>query len=628
MSFDFKQAGNIWGVKLGCFVLDSAVMAGAYLMAFLLRFDFQEPWWGWHQVAYSFITVFLVQWFALGAFGCYRLLWRYLSISDVPRFVGAIGTSTGVMLMLRVGFPDHQYLRPPYGVTFFNSFLACGGLLSLRLLWRVWVDREISMWSQVNRERRRSVLLVGAGTAGNLVARELHRNNRGRYAIVGFLDDDAVKIGAKIQGHAVLGTLDELPAVVRRHAVDEVIICMAKASREVIRRVIRLCEASRVPARIVPAYSELIHGKLTASNIREVDVSDLLGREELTLDNQAVVKLLNEKCILVTGAGGTIGGELARQIMLTGPAKLVLVERSENALYETERRLRCLGSATNLATVLADVGDALRMREIFADYQPHVVLHAAAHKHVPLMEQNPGEAIRNNVLASRQLGEIAIEHHVERLVLISTDKAVKPTSVMGISKRLTEIALQDLNRHGQTRFSAVRFGNVLDSSGSVVPLFREQIRQGESVTVTHPEMKRYFMTIGEAVALVLQASALARGGEIFVLDMGEPVRILELAEEMIALSGLRPYEDIPIVFTGIRPGEKLFEELDVSEKSTFKTGHARIFISKGGDLQAQAVQDMLDNCRALVVKGASVEHLREQLKTLAATLGLQVADHA
>jgi FlaA1/EpsC-like NDP-sugar epimerase len=584
MRNDWKERMAVWGGRLGCCLVDSAVMAAAYLTAFLLRFEFQEPWWGWWQVAASFVTVWAVQSVALEVFGCNRLLWRYVSVGDVPRFVGAIGASMAVLLALRVALPHQMGIRPPYSITFFNGFLVAGGLLGVRLLWRLAVEGKPPVQTgrpQAGRVRR--VLLVGAGSAGDLAARELRRQGGRRQVVAGFLDDDPTKRHARIQGYAVLGRIDELPAMVRKHAVDEVIISMARVPRDVIRRVVRLCEQAHVPARIVPGYYELIEGSLTASKIRDVDVADLLGREETQPDGRAVVELLGRRRVLVTGAGGSIGSELARQILRTGPERLVLVERSENALYEIEREIRQLGAATPVTALLADVGDRRRMAEIFSEHRPQIVVHAAAYKHVPLCEANPGAAWENNVEATRALGEAAAAHGVERFVFISTDKAVRPVSVMGKTKREAERVLLGMNRAAGTLFSAVRFGNVLDSSGSVVPLFREQIRKGEAVTVTHPEMKRYFMTISEAVSLVLQAAALAEGGEIFVLDMGEPVKIVELAEEMIALSGLRPYEDIPIVFTGIRPGEKLFEELDVSERSAYKTGHTRIFVSRISD---------------------------------------------
>ena len=619
MKKEWKEQASVWGGRLGCFLVDSAVMALAYLTAFLLRFDFAEPWWGWRKVAASFVTVWAVQWISLVLFGCNKLLWRYVSVGDVPRFVGAIGVSTVAFVILRLLFPEYRGLRPPYSITFFNSFLVVGGLLGVRLLWRLFVD-EAFAWEAVVRGRVRRVLLVGAGSAGNLVARELRRQGERRQVVVGFLDDDPAKLHAKIQGHAVLGRIEELPLMVRKHAVEEVVVSMVRVPRDVIRRVVRLCEQAHVPARIVPGYYELIDGSLTASKIRNVDVADLLGREETLLDGRPVVELLGQKRVLVTGAGGTIGSELVRQILRTGPELLVLVERSENALYEIEREVRKLGVATPVVALLADIGERPRMEAILRQYRPQILVHAAAHKHVPLMEQNPTEAVKNNVLATRMLGEAAIDYGVERFVFISTDKAVNPVSVMGMTKRLAEIALQELNRQGKTRFAAVRFGNVLDSSGSVVPLFREQIRKGEAVTVTHPDMKRYFMTISEAVSLVLQAAALAQGGEIFVLDMGEPVKIVELAEEMIALSGLRPHEDVPIVFMGIRPGEKLFEELDVSERSAYKTGHARIFVSKIREVEPQVVADMLRTCLQLSAAGLDTEKVRTVVRQVIAAV--------
>ena len=624
MNVQWKESLAVRLGQMGRVLVDAVVMAVAYLVAFLLRFDFQAPWWGWDRVAYSFITVFVVQGVALTLFGCYKLVWRYVSIGDVPRFLGAIGASTTVLLLLRMSLPESYGMRPPYSITFFNSILVLVGLLGVRLVWRLMAEGEFA-WDAAARGRVRHVLLVGAGAAGNLVARELRRQGATRLGVVGFLDDDPSKQRATLQGHTVLGRIDDLPEVVRKYAVEEVIVSMERVQRDVIRKIVRLSERAHVPTRIVPGYYELIDGSLKVSKIRDVDVADLLGREETTLDGRPVVELLGQKRVLVTGAGGTIGSELVRQILRTGPEKLVLVERSEGALYEIDREIRKLGLEAQVFCLLADIGERQRMSEILGRYQPQIVVHAAAHKHVPMMELNPVEALKNNVLATRALGELAVEHGVERFVFISTDKAVKPVSVMGISKRLAEIALQDLNRRNGTRFSTVRFGNVLDSSGSVVPLFREQIRKGEAVTVTHPEMTRYFMTISEAVSLVLQAAALAQGGEIFVLDMGDPVRIVELAEEMIALSGLRPYEDIPIVFTGIRPGEKLFEELDVSEKSAYKTGHARIFTSKICEVAPQAVANMLAACQVVCERGESADEGREAVRRLMAEAALPQA---
>ena len=617
MNFRLKAFFQNYDRMVGFMLVDTAVMLVAYCSAFLLRFDFGTPRWGWTVVMYSFVVVWLVQMAALFVFGCYKLLWRYVSASDAPRFVAAVGASTVVLLVLRLLFPVEAWsnIRPPYSITFFNAFLLTGGLLSVRLIWRLVVEGDLFV-AAPRAGKIRKLLFVGAGSAGNMAARELRRKNAGDIRVVGFVDDDPSKRDAKIQGYPVLGTVGDLPQVVRRHDVDEVVIAIAQASREVIRRIVMLCETTKARVRIIPGYFELVEGSMTASKIRNVEVTDLLGREETHSDSQAVISLFGQKRVLITGAGGSIGSELVRQILRTGPERLVLVERSENALYEIDREIRTHGMNTVVTSLLGDTADRVRMTEIMGQVKPHIVLHAAAYKHVPMSERNPVEAIKNNVLATRALGELAVEHGVERFVLISTDKAVNPVSVMGSTKRLAETVLQDLNTQKRTRFSAVRFGNVLDSSGSVVPLFREQIKNGEPLTVTHPDMRRYFMTLSEAVSLVLQAAALAQGGEIFVLDMGEPVRILDLAKEMIVLSGLRPYEDIPIQFTGIRPGEKLFEELDVSERSAYRTGHARIFVSKISVSDALPAQRILSECKAICQAGTSPETARERIRNM------------
>jgi len=620
MRFALKKTFQNGDRIIGFALIDSAVMAVAYFSAFLFRFDFSEPRWGWAVVVYSFGVVWLVQMVALFVFGCHKLLWRYVSASDAPRFVAAVGASTAVLLALRMLLPFEGWsnVRPPYSITFFNAFLLMGGLLSARLIWRLTVEDEL--FGAVSRRGKiRQLLFVGAGDVGNMAAREFRRKNAGEMRVIGFVDDDPVKRNVRIQGYPVLGMVSDLPQIVRRQNVDEVVISIGRASREVIRRIVMLCETTQARVRIIPGYFELIEGSMTASKIRNVEVADLLGREETQSDSQAVVGLFGQKRVLITGAGGSIGSELVRQILRAGPERLVLVERSENALYEIDRQLRVHGMNTVVTSLLGDVADRGRMTEIMSHIRPHIVIHAAAYKHVPMSERNPVEAIKNNVLATRVLGELAVEHEVERCVLISTDKAVNPVSVMGTTKRLAEIVLQDLNQtQKRTRFSAVRFGNVLDSSGSVVPLFREQIKNGEPLTITHPEMQRYFMTISEAVSLVLQAAALAQGGEIFVLDMGEPVRILDLAKEMIVLSGLRPYEDVPIQFTGIRPGEKLFEELDVSERSAYRTGHARIFVSKINASDAPPASRILKDCADICNGSIKPDAARERIQNMIA----------
>ena len=615
MTATLKTSSVVYAQLLGAMLIDSLVMVFAYCFAFLLRYDFGTPLVGWRQVALVFIPVWAIQLTVLILFRCYKVLWRYMSGNDVPRFLAAMGVSSLIFLGLRYFMPDPFSCRPPYSITFFNAFMVTGGLLCVRLFWRLLLEGYYGGASSSGHRHR--VLLVGAGSVGNLIVRELRSKSLKEMKVVGFVDDDLSKQHARIQGYPVLGTIEQLPDIVRVQKVDEVIVSMARVPRSLIRRIVMLCEIAHVPARIVPGYYELIKGSVTVSKIRNIDVSDLLGREETQVDSNAVIALLQQKRVLITGAGGSIGSELVRQVLQAGPEQLILVEHSERALYEIDREIRKLGSPVRVIAILGDVTDRQRMMEVIAQVRPQIVLHAAAYKHVPLAEQNPGEAIKNNVLGTRLLGELALEYGVERFVLVSTDKAVRPVSVMGATKRMAEMAIQDLNRQKKTCFSAVRFGNVLDSSGSVVPLFREQIMQGAPVTVTHPEMRRYFMTISEAVSLVLQAAALAQGGEIFVLDMGEPVRSVDLAEEMIALAGLRPYEDVPIHFIGVRPGEKLFEELDVSERSAYRTGHTRIFICKLEEVSHEKTRQLLATCERVTTSGhETAESIRTHIRNL------------
>ena len=466
-------------------VFDAAVMASAYLAAFALRLDFQEPHWGWRAVAQSFVVVWAVQQSALFLAGCYRLTWRRTGALDVPRYVVAVVASAVALTLMRFFLPSlaYAYIRPPYSITLINAVLVAVGVIGIRWLWRLAWDAR----------RQRALLL---------------------------------------------------------------------------------------------------------------------NRDERRMDAADVLALFSGKRVMVTGAGGSIGSELVRQVALCAPAELLLVERGENALYEIDRTLRSRFPGVKTVPEMVDIADEPRMRAIFSAHRPEIVLHAAAYKHVPMVEANPREGIRNNTLATRRLGEMALEAGVERFVMISTDKAVRPVGVMGMTKRLAEIALLGLNG-GATRFSGVRFGNVLGSSGSVVPLFKEQIARGGPVTVTHPDMKRYFMTVQEAVALVLKAATFAEPA-LYVLDMGEPVRIVDLAEEMIAEAGLRPYVDVPIVFTGIRPGEKLFEELDVSEKSVLKTGCARIYVCR--DNPACDPNEVVAFARSLVDDGSDDESIRRRLR--------------
>jgi len=580
---------------------DLPVMALAYAAAYGIRgIEFGIPSFGLRGIVWTFATVALVQAACLALAGCYRLLWRFVTITDVPRFVLAVAVSTLAQLLLRKLNLQGDAVRFSYLIILMNGVLVLGGLLAARLLPRALLDHE-PLWQTGGRATR--VLLVGAGSAGSMALREMARQRPVRMRAAGFVDDDPAKRGARIHGVRVWGAIAELPALIRRLRPAEVVVTMARPPREVVQKVVALCAASNTRVRIIPGFHELVEGSARADRLREVDITDLLGRGESGFDDAVVRGFLNGRRVMVTGAGGTVGGELARQALRSGAASLALVERCEHGLYEIERELRGMSAAAEITPLLADITDGPLMERVFAEARPEVVLHAAAHKHVPMMERNPGEALRNNFLATQSLAELSCRRGVEMFMLVSTDKAVNPASVMGASKRLAEMAVCAQAGASKTRLAAVRFGNVLGSSGSVVPLFREQIRNGGPVTVTHPEMKRYFMTAREAASLVLHAAAVAKGGEVFVLDMGEPVRITELAETMVRLSGFSPHDEIPIVFTGVRPGEKLFEELDVGEASAIRTENARIFICRAARRDAAEVAALCAAARAAIDAG-------------------------
>ncbi|MDQ3652236.1 MAG: polysaccharide biosynthesis protein [Acidobacteriota bacterium] len=567
------------------FALDLTILVAAFVLAYLLRFDFaiprQEIFRGLIQLPF----VVLVQFAMLFIFGVYTFIWRYVGMAEMKTFLGAALWSAIPLTALRVWLPeDFQQWRTPLSVIMIDTFLAFGGVLGVRLMRRSLYEQNQKQHkvtpSSPNNGHKRPVLLIGAGRAGMLAAKEIQNRGESDMRIVGFVDDDPNKQRAVIHGIKVLGVTQDLPRLVRELGINHVVISIAQSSRQSFRRILDICEQIPVKVQIIPAFYEILQGRLNISRIRDVEIEDLLGREPVQLDEEGVKRFVTGKTVMITGAGGSIGSELGRQLAQFEPSCLILVDRSEFGLFNIDRGLRETWPKLSLKTLIADVGDRERMRSILSTYRPQVVIHAAAHKHVPMMEFNPGEAVKNNVLATRALGDLAGEFGVDVFVLISTDKAVRPTSIMGATKRVAELIVQDLNRRFATRYVAVRFGNVIGSAGSVIPVFREQILKGGPVTVTDKDMMRYFMTIPEAAQLVLQAGAIGQGGEIFILNMGEPVRILDLAEDTITLSGLKPYEDIDIVFTGLRPGEKLFEELDTDEDHVVKTRHPKIFIGK------------------------------------------------
>ena len=536
-------------------------------------------------------------------------------MAEVLTFAKAGALSTAGLLLLRLALPDSlQTMRVPLSVLLIDAALAGAGIVGVRVLRRAAFESE----RHARRHRaqsgpRRAVLLIGAGHAGVMAVNELHGRGDCHLEVKGFLDDDPVRRNAVIAGIPVIGSTDDLPRLVPELGIDHVIITIADAKAEQLRRILAVCRSIPVHAQITPGFHDVIQGRVKISHFRDVRPEELLERDPVRLDHSNVARFVGGKVVMVTGAGGSIGSELARQIARFAPAKLLLVERSEPALFEIDRELRGLWPNLELLPLIGDVGDAGRMRTILKAHHPQVITHAAAHKHVPLMESNAAEAIKNNVFGTLTLGELAGQCGVEAFVMISTDKAVRPSSVMGASKRVAELVVQDLGRRYPTRYVAVRFGNVLGSAGSVIPIFREQIARGGPVTITHPDMKRYFMTIPEAALLVLEAGAMGQGGEIFVLDMGQPVRVLDMAKRLIELAGHGPEQEIEIVFTGLRPGEKLFEELETSDEAIAKTRHPKVFIGKIQGRSPVELHALLTELRAVCSNGVTPATLRARL---------------
>ncbi len=586
------------------FLADVVVLCAAFFVSYLPAVNIQVGEFYADTALKQLPFVLVVQISALFLVGAYSLIWRYVSIEDIRVFLKAAAISCVVLVAFRflLIFTQFNLWQVPVSVILIDTMMAFGGLLALRILRRFFYELSEKNTSVVGRRRtkQKPTLLVGAGRMGATLAKQMVGRFDAELDIRGFVDDDPGKRGGSVNRVKVLGTTNDLARLVREFEIEQVVIAIDHAQGKEIRRIMDVCTSIPVKARIVPSLDEIASGRVSVSRIRDVQIEDLLGREPVELDDQNLHEFLTGKTVMVTGAGGSIGSELVRQITNYQPKQILLVERAEYFLFQIGRELSSEFAKTTCIQLIADVCDEPRMREIFDEYQPDVIFHAAAHKHVPLMELNPAEAIKNNVFATRQLATLAGEFGVSDFVMISTDKAVNPTSIMGASKRIAEIVVQELDETYPTNYIAVRFGNVLGSAGSVVPIFREQIQKGEPITVTHKDMTRYFMTIPEASQLVLQAGALGEGGEIFILDMGQPVKILDLAEDMIRLSGLTPYEDIDIKFTGIRNGEKLFEELEITGENLLKTRNPKIFIGKIATYSKSEVDLILKDFRVAV----------------------------
>jgi FlaA1/EpsC-like NDP-sugar epimerase len=604
--------------------IDVGIFAMAYAAAYVVRFEAAVPATMWRTLAWTLPYVVAAQYAMLRVFGVHRLAWRYVGLPDVRRIAAVVAASASVLIAARiVGERVVQAYEPlsraiiPLGVTLSDSAFAFLGLTGIRVIRRMLAEYFESASRVVRPGAQLPTMLIGAGRAGVVVAKEIAARPDLGILPVGFLDDDPNKVGMVIHGVPVVGTTARLAHLCAERGARQALLTMAAVPPKDIRRIAGLCNEARIPVKIIPGVFEIVGGRVNLSRIRPVAIEDLLRREPVVLDLEAIGSLLHGQTVLVTGAGGSIGSELCRQIARFSPKELVLLDNHENNLFYIERQLRAEHPELDLRPCIADIRDVLRMRSVFSAHSPHAVFHAAAHKHVPMMEANPGEAVKNNVLGTKVVAELSDQHGVSEFVMISTDKAVNPTSIMGASKRAAEIFIQALSQRSRTRFVAVRFGNVLGSQGSVVPIFQEQLAQGGPLTVTHPEMTRYFMTIPEACQLVLQAGAMGHGGEIFVLDMGEPVKIVDLARDLIALSGLREGEDVEIQFSGIRPGEKLFEELSLAEERVETTLHPKVFIGRIKPHGWEEVTRFLRDLEA-VSAGSDGDQIRGLLRQLIA----------
>lgn len=560
------------------FLYDLFAIFTAYALAFLVRFDFQIPdhqlenfWKGLPYVMAIQAAVFI-------GHSLYRGMWSYASLKDLALIMraSAIGVLGSVVCLT---FLFDRLNGWPRSVFFIQTGLLVLILGGARFFYRFLRENGLSL-AQI----RKRVLVVGAGQTGDFIAREIIQRSEMKASVIGYLDDDTTKKGNALHGARVLGNLDQLVSVLDRAAVDEVIIAIPSLPGTRIKVIYDEAKARGIPIRIAPPIQDVLMGRVSLSQLREVRVEDLLRRDVVKTDEVAITNFFRGKRVLVTGAGGSIGSELCRQILKTQPSHLILFERTEFNLFrflnEVNRETNA-ALGVNVVPVMADILDQRRLEQVFAEYRPQIVVHAAAYKHVPLLEENPYEALQNNVIGSYEVAAMASKYSVDTFLLVSTDKAVRPTNVLGASKRMAERVVNEVGRDSKMKTVSVRFGNVLDSEGSVLPKFREQIASGGPVTITHPEITRYFMTIPEASSLVLQACVLGKGGEIFLLDMGKPVKIRELAEDLIHLSGLKLGRDIEIKFTGLRPGEKLYEELLIDEASETKTSHPKVFVASG-----------------------------------------------
>lgn len=555
--------------------IDTASIALAAYFSFLIRFDGIVPA---DRIIHVYAVMVLGVLCGLPVFywqGLYRFNWNFISLRDITRIIKAVFFTTLILAAILFVFRDVPILNGfPRSIILINFFLMALGVGGWRVSKRIFVES-----TRKNLPDGARLLIIGAGSAGEEVARSISKMPN--HNLIGFIDDAPQKRNNIIHDAPVLGARHEISSVAKKYSIEEAIIAFPSADHRIIRETVELCRAAEIKKiKILPSFREIVDEQTTVSNIRELSIDDLLGRDVINIDPEDIQKLISGKRVLVTGAAGSIGSTLCKQILKFSPAKLIALDMDETGLFYLDHKLKEVDSGADKKFVICNICDNEKINAVFNDTKPEIVFHAAAYKHVPLMEDHPDEAIKNNILGLQGVAEAALNNGVEKFIFISTDKAVNPSSVMGMTKRAGEMICQSLNQQNKTKFISVRFGNVLDSRGNVISLFKRQIKKGGPVEVTHPDMTRYFMITSESVLLVMQAGAIGNGGEIFLLDMGEPIKILDLAREMIKLSGYEPDVDIPIVFTNPRPGEKMFEKLLTTEEASTATKHQKIFITK------------------------------------------------
>ncbi len=594
------------------FIMTSIIIVSSLLLAYAFRFDFSIPSDYWSRIASLLPAILLIKLIIFWQFGCFKGWWRYVSMPDLLQIIkaSAAGSIAFIAYTVFVYHLDHV----PRSVLALDGIFCFLSVSGVRFATRAFREHYLPLRRGTELRQTRA-LIVGAGDAGQLIAREVRSNPQVDLNIVGFIDDDPVKRKGAFQGLSVLGSQADIGKIVNSYGIDEIIIAIPSAPGKQIRAIVKRCQESKVRFRILPGVGELIDGRVSVQQIRDVDLNDLLGREPIFLDEAQISHYLQGKRVLVTGAGGSIGSEICRQVARFNPQKLILFENAETPLFLIEQELGRTFPQLPIVPIIGDVRNRSRVNVIFDEQMPQVVFHAAAYKHVPMMEMNPAEAVNNNVQGTRLLANAADQFGVEKFVMISTDKAVRPTNIMGTTKRVAELYVQSLDKRSKTSFVTTRFGNVLGSNGSVIPTFKDQISKGGPVTVTHPEVTRFFMTIPEATQLVLQAGSMGSGGEIYLFDMGEPVKIHSLAEELIKLSGLQPHEDIEIVYTGLRPGEKLYEELLLDDEGVLPTSHNKICIAQSS---TSSHAELVENIDALIsaAKALDLTGVKDKLQQI------------